>query len=347
MNGVMDLGSSGLYDNPLRVGASLAHLVSRERDPDRARALVVEQTGSLLDADLVRLFEPASEGELQFSRSWGSGRLPASAVEMERELLARALKLERSLLSTHPALDPALRDLAVRCARDGSIVHALLIRAQGGTHGAVCVHWLGRARPGFERRVGFYLYWDQIGVAVAGMRERASVERELGRLHRLALRDELTGLPNGRALNEELERWLDGLIPFALLIADFDGMRQANNALGYRSGGDVLIQTFGEALPSLLLDGEFAARLYTAGDEFACVVRAPSEAAAGRRAAELEQELEQLDLPGTHRAFYRGASVGNTLARRDDTAASLLERASESMRQRKRARYEQRRRPSR
>jgi diguanylate cyclase (GGDEF)-like protein len=337
----MDLVSSGLWDNPLRVAASLAHAVARERDPEQMRELIITHSGQLLDADLVRLFEPTSDGALQYSRSWGTARLPKSAIEMERELLERALEQERSLLSTHPALDPALHQLAARCQRDHAIVHALLIRGGRATQGAACVHWLGRERPSFERRVGFQLYWDQIGLTVAALRERLLVEQELGRLHRLALRDDLTGLPNGRALNGELQRRFDRGIPFGLLVIDFDGMRHANNELGFQAGGDVLIHAVGNALPQLLGADEFAARLHTAGDEFACITDADDDQAAAQRAAQLEHDLNQLDVPITHRSFYRGASVGHTVAVPGDTPATITARASASMRQRKQERYRQ------
>jgi diguanylate cyclase (GGDEF)-like protein len=335
----MDLGNSGLWDNPLRVAASLAHMVVRERSPDRARELILEQTARLLDANVVRLFDPY-QGALQYVRSSGQCRLPASAIEMERELLERAAAQNRSLLSTHYRLDPALRGLAERCARDGVIVHALLIRADQATYGAVCVHWLGRDRPPFESRVGFYLYWDQIGIAVATMHERALVRQELGRLHDLALRDDLTGLPNGRALDEELKRRFDDGTTFTLLVIDFDGMRDANNQLGYQAGGDVLIRTVGTALSRLLEAGEFGARLHTAGDEFACITSASDESGALERASQLEQGLAVIDVPDTHRALYRGASVGHATALPHDTPASLIARSSASMRRRKRERYD-------
>lgn len=335
----MDLESSGLWDNSLRVAASLAHMVVRERSPDRARELILEQTARLLDANLVRLFEP-HQGALQYTLSSGETRLPASAIEMERELLERATAQHRSLLSTHPRLDPALRGLAARCAQDGVIVHVLLIRADQATHGAACVHWVGRDRPPFESRVGFYLYWDQIGIAMATMHERALVQRELGRLHELALRDDLTGLPNGRALSEELERRFDEGTPFSLLVIDFDGMRDANNQLGYQAGGDVLIRTVGTALSGLLEADEFGARLHTAGDEFACIARTSEEEEARERASRLEQGLASIDVPSTHRGLYRGASVGYATPVPGETPISLIARASASMRRRKRERYE-------
>jgi diguanylate cyclase (GGDEF)-like protein len=335
----MDLGSSGLWDDPLRVAASLAHMVVRERDPDRARELILEQTGRLLDASLVRLFEPFPQAGLQYTRSWGEGHLPASAIAMERELLARAAEQNRSLLSTHYRLDRALRGLAERCRQDHVIVHLLLIRADQATHGAACVHWLNRERPTFEQRVGFYLYWDQIGIALATMHERALVQQELGRLHQLALRDDLTGLPNGRALNDELQRRLDEKASLTLLVIDFDGMRDANNQLGHQAGGDVLIRAVGTALPQLLAAHEFAARLHTAGDEFACITRTSDDEPAVERAAKLERGLASIEVPNTHRGLYRGASVGHATSLPDDTPATLIARASESMRRRKRERY--------
>jgi diguanylate cyclase (GGDEF)-like protein len=335
----MDLDSSGLWDNSLRVAASLAHMVVRERSPDRARELILEQTARLMNASVVRLFEP-SQGGLQYVRSLGEARLPGSGIEMERELLERAAAQNRSLLSTHPRLDPTLRGLAARCAHDDVIVHALLIRADQTTHGAACVHWLDRDRPPFESRAGFYLYWDQVGIAMATMHERALVQQELGRLHDLALRDDLTGLPNGRALNQELQRRLDDGTPFSLLVIDFDGMRDANNQLGYQAGGDVLIRTVGTALSRLLEANEFGARLHTAGDEFACIAKASGEERASERASRLERGLASIDVPSTHRGLYRGASVGHATPLPDETPASLIARASASMRRRKRERYD-------
>jgi diguanylate cyclase (GGDEF)-like protein len=314
-------------------------MVVRERNPDRARELILEQTARLLDANLVRLFEPSTDGSLQYTRSCGGAVLPSSAIEMERELLARATAQNRSLLSTHYRLDPALRELAERCRHDRAIVHLLLIRADQATHGAACVHWLDRERPTFEQRVGFYLYWDQIAIALATMHERALVQQELGRLHQLALRDDLTGLPNGRALDEELRRRLGEETSVTLLVIDFDGMRDANNQLGYQAGGDVLIRTVGTALPRLLEAHEFGARLHTAGDEFGCITHASDDEDAAERATKIEQGLASIDLPSTHRSLYRGASVGYATALPGETPDSLIARATASMRQRKRERY--------
>jgi hypothetical protein len=85
-----------------------------------------------------------------------------------------------------------------------------------------------RPRRSYEHRAGFYAYWDEVGFAVATTHERARIEADLARLRQQAFHDEMTGLPNGRALDDEL-RAHEQTTPFSVLVLDFDGMREANN----------------------------------------------------------------------------------------------------------------------
>ena len=327
-----------LFDDPLRRAASLSYMLLKESDPARLRERIVEDTRRLFQADVVRLFERTGDAGLELVQQIGSERLPESAQALEWVLAARALAAEKSLLSTHPRLYPELRPFADEAAGDGVITHALLIRAHQETLGVVAVHWLGRDRPGYEERDGVYLFWDNVGLAVALSIERRRIEQELERLERLAHFDELTGLPNQLLLKRELHRRLvPDEPPVALLYVDFDGMREANNSpLGYEAGGDALIHTVGQAIPRLLGDGELVARVHRAGDEFACLLEPGADAAA--RAARLEQELDRLELPETLRPFYRGASVGHATSTPEDTTDTLIARAAGSMHERKRER---------
>jgi diguanylate cyclase (GGDEF)-like protein len=165
------------------------------------------------------------------------------------------------------------------------------------------------------------------------------VQAELNQLRRRAYWDELTGLPNAQALEEELHRH-EQTEPFSVLVLDFDGMREANNAFGYADGGDVLIRVVGEALGRAARAGEFAARLYTAGDEFAVLLPGVADERARQRATEIEVMLDRLDVPPTHRQVYRGASVGSASRCEGQTAGQVLGAATEAMRTRKAARAE-------
>lgn len=326
------------FGDPLRTAASLSYMLLKEDDPARLREQIVEDTRLLFHADVVRLFEPAEDAALELVREVGSERLPESGRAFEWVLAARALVAEKSLLSTHPRLYPELRPFADDARRDGVTTQALLIRAHSETLGVVAVHWLGRERPGYEQRDGVYLFWDNVGLAVALANERRRVDQERERLEQLAHYDALTGLPNDRLLNSELEHRLGPDRPaVALLYVDFDGMREANNSpLGYKDGGDVLIQTVGRAIEQLLGDDEMAARVHSAGDEFACLLAPGADGVA--RAARLEQSLDALELPESVKPFYRGASVGHATSTADDTPETLIARAAENMHERKRER---------
>jgi diguanylate cyclase (GGDEF)-like protein len=317
----------------LRRVAIFSYGVLREEDPARQRALIASHLLELLDATVVRAYDIDDEGG-PFLANSGEVAIPGLAERMEAELIPRAIRDGRSLISTHPGLDPALAELAERCRVGQMTTHVLIVRAYGQTHGAFAVHWIGRERPLWVRRVGVYYYWDSVGFAVAASRERARVEAELAQLRRRAFWDDLTGLPNAQALERELHRH-DQTHPFSVLVLDFDGMREANSAFGYKAGGDVLIQAVGSALAKLSQPGEFAARMYTAGDEFALLLPRADAIRAATRAAEIELALDELDVPPTHRAVYRGASVGHATRSGGETSGQTLGHAIEAMRRKK------------
>lgn len=153
-------------------------------------------------------------------------------------------------------------------------------------------------------------------------------------LHRLAYTDALTGLGNRRALEVELER-VDGLSPLSLLLLDFDGLKTANDALGY-AAGDRLIVESARVLAASLEPGELAARL--GGDEFVAVLPGVAEADALRRGAQIAAAVDAVALPAELRALFRGASCGAVGAHRGERPAELLLRAARDMHARKAAR---------
>ena len=326
--------------SPVAVGGSLrassarSFRVLREHDVGRLRQQILVDTAELLEASAVRYLELDADAGIRVGGYPGNVPLPASALLMEAELLPRARREEKSLISSHPRLDPALGDLAQECAHDGVITHVLLLRAYAQTQGAVGVHWIGRERPEFERRRGFYGYLENAALAVALSNERRRLDAAGAKLREQAYRDTLTGLPNTFALEEQLAAHSE-TIPFSVVVLDFDGMREANNALGYTEGGDVLIATVGRALAGLVRDREFAARMHTAGDEFAVLLPQADADQARTRAETIEGRLDALEVPATHREIYHGASAGWATRQPSETPGQTLGRASTAMRQRK------------
>ena len=145
--------------------------------------------------------------------------------------------------------------------------------------------------------------------------------------------DDLTGLANRRHFYAILERAVAGCRSrgqsFALLIIDLDHFKEVNDTLGH-SAGDVLLQTIGPRLQSIVREDSIA-RL--GGDEFGLIVR---DAAAAETVAERVHEtlltpfkVEDLSIP-------MRASIGIAIYPRDATSVdTLLQRADVAMYQAK------------
>jgi diguanylate cyclase (GGDEF)-like protein len=152
---------------------------------------------------------------------------------------------------------------------------------------------------------------------------------------RQALTDDLTGLPNRRALGQHLELLTrDGAAngrQAALLIADLDGFKELNDALGH-SAGDALLVEVGRRLSQVR--GAWALRL--GGDEFAAVVEAPHDPQVVAR-----QILEALSRPVSidEVTVAVAASIGIARFPQDaTTSGELLRRADVAMYDAKRRR---------
>jgi diguanylate cyclase (GGDEF)-like protein len=122
----------------------------------------------------------------------------------------------------------------------------------------------------------------------------ASNRRLVGQLHEVAQRDFLTGLLNMRAFEESLAARCATPSPFALLLADVDGLKEVNDGEGHHAG-NLLLRRVADALAEELREGDEAARV--GGDEFAIIFRAmPSPEEAEAMARKLERRLERRGL---------------------------------------------------
>jgi len=128
------------------------------------------------------------------------------------------------------------------------------------------------------------------GVPMMGVFAEDVSLRQLSERHlsRLAYTDELTGLPNRAFL---LDRLRDAIVAarkdgskLAVLMADLDGLKPANDTLGHQ-GGDAVLQVTAQRFLACVRSSDTLARL--GGDEF-CVVlprvreSGDTEAVAGR-----------------------------------------------------------------
>lgn len=165
-------------------------------------------------------------------------------------------------------------------------------------------------------------------VASLVVQVQARVEAE-DRLLFHAYHDELTGLPNRRALLEELDRRLEAPSgePTALLYVDLDGFKSVNDSLGH-AAGDRLLVAVGERLRLGTDAADHVARL--AGDEFIVLLAGPLAADDLRRRADalLARVAEPVELAGHH--LTRTASIGIAVSRPGRTTADELLAAADA-----------------
>ena len=121
-------------------------------------------------------------------------------------------------------------------------------------------------------------------------------ERTDARNRRLALHDELTGLPNRRYSLEVLTRWLAGMErarqPLSLMMLDIDHFKRINDTHGHLTG-DRSLQQLADILRARLRTQDHVGRL--GGEEFLVIL--PNTTASGARelAETLRRSVEQMD----------------------------------------------------
>ncbi|HSP75253.1 MAG TPA: EAL domain-containing protein [Cryobacterium sp.] len=170
-----------------------------------------------------------------------------------------------------------------------------------------------------------------VGLAAATMALAAVplVFRQVA-LRRQAKTDELTGLPNRRALYAEVSGRLaeDKSRDRALLLLDLDRFKEVNDSLGHDAGDRLLVQV-GRRLQGGLRPGDLLARL--GGDEFAILLEHTDQAEAEAAAATLRATLAQpFTLEGI--SLQTSASIGIALyPDQGDDLTALLRKADMAM----------------
>ena len=141
--------------------------------------------------------------------------------------------------------------------------------------------------------------------------------------------DDLTDLPNRRALDEEIAHALAGARrtgrPFAVVMVDVDRFKFINDTHGH-AVGDATLTAFARRLAGALRGPD---RAYRYGGEEFCLLLADTDLAGARTLAERAREHITLPFEGTMRALT--ASFGATAWQPDDTGDTLFRRADRAL----------------
>lgn len=172
--------------------------------------------------------------------------------------------------------------------------------------------WLQRRTPGLyslqhESLLAFAFFIAALMLALLGgqisrmrhhLRQRTQdLDDAVERLQALASHDELTGLPNRRALLQRLEalqqRLLSGGPGYALALVDVDHFKQVNDNHGH-DAGDAALCAIAKTAGAIVAPTELFGRW--GGEEFLLIVDGADDDHATRRAQALRVAVEALDV---------------------------------------------------
>ncbi|MEY2854694.1 MAG: hypothetical protein RL030_1826 [Pseudomonadota bacterium] len=157
------------------------------------------------------------------------------------------------------------------------------------------------------------------------------LSRASQRMRRLALTDELTGVPNRRSVLTLLPNALNdanGRSAAALLL-DIDHFKRINDTFGHATG-DRVLQLVASQIRSALLPGEFFGRV--GGEEFLIVLPQADLRSAHLRAENIRSRISSIDISSVAPELPAlTASIGVSLSRPGDSTRTILQRADAAL----------------
>jgi diguanylate cyclase (GGDEF)-like protein len=293
----------------LRALAQLRHPDLRER---LAQSAELDQQG----------MRPLSRSALVLAQAEALAALGRHAeayarMQQARELDQQARKLGRDaqVLQLQMHYDTARRDAEIAGLKHQEEAARLTVEAQAAT----------------QRGLWAALAALAIGLVGAGLLGRRALKgrRELADL---ALRDELTGLPNRRAIEAYARAQLKQSqrlgLPFTLALVDLDRFKQVNDHHGHAMG-DAVLQALARTVPTVLRAPDRFGRW--GGEEFLLVLPGTRGDELGGAFARLLSAFAATDVPGLPTPHGITFSMGGAEASAQRDFEALLAEADQRL----------------
>lgn len=162
--------------------------------------------------------------------------------------------------------------------------------------------------------------------------ERSALEQRLQELQALALVDELTALPNRRYIQRELDRRFEEYqrytYSYAVLIGDIDNFKTVNDTHGHMAGDQVL-KMVAASLQSNCRSFDAVGRW--GGEEFMIILRNVDAGTTRTLAERFRILVEQSFVDHQQSSLSVTISIGGAVIQKDDTLATLIERADQQL----------------
>lgn len=263
----------------------------------------------------------AGQQHVRFSRNTGSMEIPEGlTVPWSDTLCKRAL--EEGRMSTSDVSDCWGESDAARALGIQTYVSTPVLGGEDELLGTLCAASSTSVAISPDAEAVMRLFSQLVSTFIERERLVERLQQANAQLLDYAMRDALTGLPNRRALDEELTRLLsqarrDGR-SVLIGVLDLDGFKQINDSLGHACG-DLFLQEMARRLSTVLRGSDMLGRL--GGDEFVLLGPGPALAAGGLpgsegelAAAELQRRFAAASAGrfqlGDQTVDYAGASLG-------------------------------------
>lgn len=165
--------------------------------------------------------------------------------------------------------------------------------------------------------------------------QRQEEMKKVEKYKTLALKDQLTGLPNRRYiesfLESKLSEFMSFQIPFGVLCIDVDDFKNFNDTYGHDIGDEVL-KMVASTCSGLTRSTDSFGRL--GGDEFVAVLTGSNEANIRIISESMRKTVAEYEFPDTE--IHVSISIGSTLVNNEDSVTGILKRADSLLYQSKR-----------
>lgn len=170
---------------------------------------------------------------------------------------------------------------------------------------------------------------SKLDLAEGRLQEQAvEIEAHISR----SLTDPLTGLPNRREFNEQLEErlstWARRKEVFSLLLIDVDHFKKLNDTYGHLAGDQVLV-ALGSALRVSVRREDSVARY--GGEEFAVLLPNTNLAQAALVAQKVREAIARTNVRHENHAISITVSGGLAAIQPNESGESLIQRADEAL----------------
>lgn len=163
-------------------------------------------------------------------------------------------------------------------------------------------------------------------------KDQAESSKKIDELTTLAFYDQLTELPNRRYLDSFLGKRLRDFeehgIPFALAMMDIDHFKIFNDTYGHDIG-DLVLKMLAKTMKNLTRKNDLIGRW--GGEEFLAIITGASEDELRLILEKVRALVEKSALRIDKQQLNITISIGSTIVRKEDTAASIQKRADNAL----------------